>query len=235
MNCGMIFLDVENNHSTDWTKHITTIIFDFDDTLIHSGETVNRAVFATAEKLNLPKPSIEAISSCRGFPLPRTLEVLWPFAENSLALKTYLEVYNYDEVKMVEGADETIHKLQEKGFSLHILSSKRILTLSKQLQVTGLSSHLFSSIIGADMVSYHKPDPRVFTSFLRQYKASEMMYVGDSIHDSTAAKKAGIAFVGVLTGGETEENFRRRGAMEIIKSIRELPAFLHVPKKPHSL
>ena len=46
--------------------------------------------------------------------------------------------------------------------------------------------------------------------------------LGDSVWDVEAAKRAGIATVGVLTGGYSEDELRDAGAAEVFESIGEL-------------
>lgn len=84
---------------------------------------------------------------------------------------------------------------------------------------------------------YHKPNPRVFDSALRQLSrhgvsVRDTTYVGDSIKDFYAARDAGLGFVGVLRGTTSEQEFSAAGAT----SVSSLDAFLellnHEPKAP---
>jgi len=46
--------------------------------------------------------------------------------------------------------------------------------------------------------------------------------VGSSTYDGQAAARAGMKFVGVLTGGFTEEELRKAGAIAVYRELAEL-------------
>ena len=158
-------------------NNIKAIIFDFDDTLIHSGRSVIEAIYATAEKMKLPKPSEEAIIRLRGIPLFETVQALWPFADTERAVETYLRVYSDDKVTLIDGVNETLLKLKNNGLELHILTSKGKATLHRHISHTRLQAGLFTSIIGADMIEYHKPDGRVFNTLLQDNSPIGLIFI----------------------------------------------------------
>lgn len=52
------------------------------------------------------------------------------------------------------------------------------------------------------------------------------MFVGDTVWDVQACKKAGLANIAVLTGGTSREELREAGATEIYESAAELVTML---------
>ena len=48
------------------------------------------------------------------------------------------------------------------------------------------------------------------------------MFVGDSVWDMISATRAGVATIGVLTGGVGAEELRTAGADRIVESVAEL-------------
>ena len=57
-------------------------------------------------------------------------------------------------------------------------------------------------------------------------KPHETVMVGDTIEDATCARRAGVPFVGVLTGLSTRETLMGMGSLNVLGSIIELPNLL---------
>ena len=198
---------------------VKEIIFDFDDTLIHSGQSVVECVLRVADKLSLHKPSVDDIRRLMGIPLVPFVKALWPQVDGEEVLQAYLDNYKKDSLVKVEGTSETLNGLRNLGFRLHILSSKRTVNLLDHMKHIGIESNLFTSIIGGEAVLYNKPDGRVFNGFLEKYDVNEIVYVGDSLHDLEAALNAGMKFIAVLTGIISKEEFVNAGAEVIVDSV----------------
>jgi phosphoglycolate phosphatase-like HAD superfamily hydrolase len=49
--------------------------------------------------------------------------------------------------------------------------------------------------------------------------------VGDSVWDCVAAARVDVPVIGVLTGGFGEEELRVAGAVEVVASLTDVPAF----------
>ena len=99
-----------------------------------------------------------------------------------------------------------------------------------QLKQIKLKKSLFKFIYAREDVKYHKPSPLVFLRPLKdlKLKKEDIIYVGDSIFDCIATKKAKIKFVAVLTGHYKKNEFIKKGVKKenILKSIKELPEWL---------
>lgn len=72
----------------------------------------------------------------------------------------------------------------------------------------------------ADDTPYHKPDPRVFEPALAWLKTQEVIpeevtYIGDGLHDRSAALGAGFSFLGVETGLVSAEQFAEHSSRSI--------------------
>ena len=71
----------------------------------------------------------------------------------------------------------------------------------------------------------------MFSKALKKFnfKKNEILYVGDSIYDYLAAKRAGLKFVAVLTGFHKKNDFNKLGLKNknILKSIKYLPKWLN--------
>ena len=96
-----------------------------------------------------------------------------------------------------------------------------------QMRKLGFPVAAFTLLQTAEDTPHHKPDPRVFEPALRilekhAISASDTLYVGDSIRDFHAARDAGLAFIGVLRGTTSQQEFAEAG----VTTIESLDALL---------
>jgi HAD superfamily hydrolase (TIGR01509 family) len=82
----------------------------------------------------------------------------------------------------------------------------------------------------ADDVEGAKPAPDVFLAALRagDVDPARALVVGDSVWDVQAARAAGLACVGVETGGFSAHELREAGAIAVHRDVAELHAQLRV-------
>jgi len=208
---------------------IKAIIFDVDNTLIETGEISTRAYIETAKLLNLRKIKAKNIRKLYGIPSHIIIKKLWP----KTSVKKFQEIKHKkilsEKVKQIPGAKEVVVQLNKK-YKLGLLSSKTRVLMYPHLKQINLSEKFFKFIYSSDDVKHHKPDPRVFSQAIKKLKLkkNEILYVGDSIYDCIAARKAGLNFVAVLTGIYRKKDFRklRIKSDNILKSIKLLPIWL---------
>jgi len=69
-----------------------------------------------------------------------------------------------------------------------------------------------------------KPDPAPILLALARLSArpDEAVVVGDSVYDVLAAKRAGVAAVGITRSDEVRKEMLRSGASAVVGSIREI-------------
>ena len=86
----------------------------------------------------------------------------------------------------------------------------------------------FETIIGGEDVSNHKPDPEGLLKAIRKLESApeNSLYVGDSVIDAEAAKRAGVPFVAVLSGVTPRQDFEPYPVYKIIDSLSELPCLI---------
>jgi HAD superfamily hydrolase (TIGR01509 family) len=70
-------------------------------------------------------------------------------------------------------------------------------------------------LVTREDVMYAKPDPEIFLKAVRRLAlpSAEVVVIGDSIWDVTAAQQAGCLSVGLLSGGSSGEDLRNAGAI----------------------
>jgi beta-phosphoglucomutase-like phosphatase (HAD superfamily) len=76
---------------------------------------------------------------------------------------------------------------------------------------------LVDTTTSSDDAEESKPAPDIFEVALKKLgiEAAAAIAIGDTPYDATAARKAGIATIGVLCGGFTEQSLRVAGCVEV--------------------
>ncbi len=182
----------------------STVIFDMDGVIINSEPTHQRLEKEMYEELGLHL-SFEEQQSFVGMSAMDS----WKFVIDKYKLQytpqqlllrgreKYLKVLSgSDEVQLIEGARNLIHRL-EKHYHLLLASSATSVTIGEVLKKFDLV-HVFPLFIGGDMVHLSKPHPEIFINIARQAEAepAQCVVIEDAAHGITAAKKAGMKAIG---------------------------------------
>jgi HAD superfamily hydrolase (TIGR01549 family) len=84
---------------------------------------------------------------------------------------------------------------------------------------------LIDAETNADDADKSKPCPDIFEAALRKLDgppSSEVIVVGDTVYDVEAARKVGLATIGLLCGGSSERRLREAGAIAIYRDPADL-------------
>lgn len=129
-------------------------------------------------------------------------------------------------VQPIPGMVETVQTLADRGYLLGIATNDAQSNGLSQMQTLGVDI-MFTSIFGADSGFGQKPGPGMVTAFVEQsaFAPSEVLMVGDSLHDMEAGNAAGAKTCAVLTG-PAPKHVLEPHADVILQSIVELPDHL---------
>lgn len=212
---------------------LKAVIFDFDDTLVHSGQTSYDTHCQTAKALGLPKPSWKTFLKYWGKPWHSMVLALFPDYDPNKFIEKYLQLRKKAKYPLIAGALDTIDFLHEHNIKMGILSNKPSDQLWERIHQTTLNPKTFSFVFGEQDTKFMKPDSRVFWDVLNKLKKynirmNELLYVGDLTVDYFAARGAGVHFVGVLSGFHNKQKFVKEGvhASHLIPSVADLPKWL---------
>lgn len=99
------------------------------------------------------------------------------------------------------GVPEALAALKSAGFTLGVVTSKRVGLATKSLKAHGLYD-VFACVNGAEDSTAHKPDPEPLLAAAKKLGVSpdRCVYVGDSPYDLQAAHAADMPCVGVTWG-----------------------------------
>jgi phosphoglycolate phosphatase len=128
-----------------------------------------------------------------------------------------------DNTYLLDNVLPFLNDAKMQGYQLAIVTSKYRDGLDNILAKFNLSD-FFSFHIAGDEVTYTKPHPMSLERALTALEIAphESIYVGDSVVDAEAAKRANMQFVGVLTGQTKKESFFHYPSFAIINDLREL-------------
>jgi phosphoglycolate phosphatase len=214
--------------------NFSTIIFDFDYTLVDSSKGVFESINFALHELGLPEAKPEAINKTIGLSLEETFLTLAGQQRLTEYEKfRHLFIRRADEVMadltiMYTSVPHVVKELRNYGCTLAIFSSKFRYRIEAILKRENLFS-LFDIIIGWEDVSKPKPDPDgLLEKICRnlQVPPAKALYVGDTITDAETARRAGISFVAVLSGVTSREDFSNYPIYSVIENVSELPQLI---------
>ena len=119
-------------------------------------------------------------------------------------------------VRPFSAVPKLLQRAREAGLRVAVASSAKKDELEKYLDIAGISD-LVDVTTSSDDVEELKPAPDIFEAVLKKLGmgGSNTVAIGDTPYDAEAAGKAGIATIGVLSGGFTEELLRQAGCVQV--------------------
>ncbi|WP_339254180.1 pyrophosphatase PpaX [Sporosarcina sp. FSL W8-0480] len=190
---------------------ITTLLFDFDGTLLDTNELIIQT-FQTVLDAHYPgKYERMDILPFLGPPLRETFAAVDPAKVEEL-IKEYRE-WNYANHDLLatefDGVSETLRKLKSNGFKMAIVSTKRNNMIMKGLELIS-AKDVFDTVIGLDDVQNAKPDPEPILLAMERLNSTpeETLMIGDNSHDIHGGKNAGVRTAGVAWSLKGEQFMR---------------------------
>ena len=201
------------------------IVFDWDQTLWNSWDVHVAAAQYAAGVMELPVPSEEWIASTFSVPFARHLKLI--FADSTQqATGHYLEYY-HSRVKelasLFEGVPETLEALKENGYEVALLSDKRRVYGSQELEFSGIAG-LFDHVLFLDDGRAYKPDPQGLLQVMSAVSATkeEVLFIGDSHVDVQCARRTGVASAAALWGSVNVQAVLKESPDLVLREVREV-------------
>ncbi|MEX2052449.1 MAG: HAD-IA family hydrolase, partial [Candidatus Paceibacterota bacterium] len=211
---------------------IKAVIFDFDDTLVETIVAKWAQHKHVAKKFYNVDVTDDLLRLHWGKPLDKLIGEICNYSDTK---ENMIEAYNSTRNDFPKnpypGSVKVTRCLIDKGFKVGVLSATTKRFLVEDLENYGFPTEEFICIQGAEETTVHKPHPDVFLPLLKKLeeegiKKDEIVYIGDSLDDFRAARGAGINFIAVTTGLYSKKDFKKNGAKNITKEIREVIDFL---------
>lgn len=211
------------------TKKIDTVLFDLDGTLINTIDLIVASFLHTMDTYYPGKYEREDVVSFIGPPLSETFWNLDPAKVEEMT--TTYRAFNHEKhdelVGEYEGVKETLEKLVEQHFKLGIVTTKRLETAVKGLQLMDLE-HFFPVVISLDEVTKYKPDPEPLNLALEKLDstANKAIMVGDSEHDILGGKNTGTKTAGVSWSIKGREHLASYDPDVMLETMTDLLSYL---------
>ena len=130
--------------------------------------------------------------------------------------KTWMKYENG--MKLMEGVENVLASLNIK---------KAIVTSAAEPYLKRILKdfiNYFDTIVTQELTKNHKPEPEPLLLACKklEIKPAEAVYVGDRLIDFETAKNAGMDFIGILSGGTSEEEFKKAGVKKMTSSLIDL-------------
>jgi HAD superfamily hydrolase (TIGR01549 family) len=126
-----------------------------------------------------------------------------------------------EEVRPLEGARELIEDLKRGGHTVVLASSAKPDEVEHYLDLLDAREIADAWTTSGD-VERTKPYPDLVNAALERAGGGPAVMVGDTVWDCKAAANAGVDTIAVLTGGFSDSELLRAGAVIVFTSIEQL-------------
>ncbi|MGC8486978.1 MAG: HAD family hydrolase [Clostridia bacterium] len=210
------------------------VLFDLDGTLLDTTPLVRASTHYALRSVAGTDVADEVLTPYLGRTLETQFRGLFPDADDALvdrlvrAYRTHNDEVHDRSVAPMPGAREAVGWLRGQGIALGVVSSKRRLMVERGLRWLGLED-AFTVVVGVESTTRHKPDPDPLELALGHFPGvspAEAVMVGDSPYDMAAARAARIDGVAVLGNTFTHQDLVRAGAVAVLATLFELPAWI---------
>ena len=213
------------------------VLFDLEGTLVQSIESDQRAILEfrikTREKLvdlGIPRSELKGLTRST-LMRNKALEYVEEHFNEEEARRFHLEMdrflksyelYWADGSRIFPDTLPALLRLRELGYKMGLVTNTSREAADRMLSIHGIRS-FFEVIITRDDVKKLKPDPEGIILALKRLNAGDFFFVGDLVHDSRAAEKAGGISIIINRRPSKELKFH---ADYIIKSLMEVPRLI---------
>jgi HAD superfamily hydrolase (TIGR01509 family) len=202
---------------------ITTLLFDWDGTLVDSAQLGLTAFEQSFAALGVAfdhdvyravySPNWYSVYLAMGLPKEK-----WQMAD-----QLWIQHYGEQIAQPVLGAQETLLDLKQKGYRLGVVSSGSECRVAREISELGLES-FFETVICNEQMENKKPHPEGLETAIRSLGCVRhaACYVGDSPEDIEMGKRANLLTVGIRSAYPTSWKLKSHNPDIFIESLREL-------------
>jgi HAD superfamily hydrolase (TIGR01509 family) len=206
------------------------VIFDVDGTLIDSVDLHVRAWVEALKHFGFEADFDDVRANigkggdqlAPGFVPPDALEAR---GEEMERYRTELFRTRYlGQVKPFPGVRQLLERIRQDGSAIAVASSSKSSEVTQYLKIADIED-LVDVATSSDDAERSKPFPDIFQAALDklpQTSSGEAVVVGDTPYDAEAARGAGLACVGVLSGGFTRESLVSAGCVAVYRDPEDL-------------
>jgi HAD superfamily hydrolase (TIGR01549 family) len=202
---------------------ITTLLFDWDGTIVDSHELGLNAFEQSFAALGIAfdhetyrrvySPNWYSVYEAMGLP-----EEKWKLAD-----ELWIQHYGDQTAQPIPDVKETVGALHKKGYRLGIVSSGSDCRVTREVNELGLAG-VFDVVVCNEQMQHKKPHPEGLETALQSLgrRCDESCYIGDSPEDIEMGKRAGTMTVGVRSTYPTSWRLRENKPDLYLESFSEL-------------
>jgi len=206
------------------------VIFDFDGTVVDTGEGILKSLQYSFEQMGREVPDMSDLRRFIGPPIHYSFTHYYGVSEEEVGeyIKKYRERYTVKgiyECELYEGILELIDALKNRGIKVGIASSKPLRLIYDVADYLGITES-FDAIVGVRIDdSNHSSKTGLILEAMELMGAddkNEVLMVGDRLYDIEGAKGAGVKSCGALWGYGSQEEFRQYEADFIVRQAKDV-------------
>ncbi|WP_342543110.1 pyrophosphatase PpaX [Paenisporosarcina sp. FSL H8-0542] len=207
------------------SQPITTLLFDFDGTLLDTNELIIQTFLSVLGKRYPGRFTKEDALQFIGPSLKQTFDSIDETLTEEL-IKEYrawnIEMHDQMAVEF-DGVTDTLRILKARGLKMAIVSTKRQGMIQKGLTLMGIED-IFDVVIALDDVVTPKPDPEPILLALERLNATkeEAIMIGDNSHDIEGGQNAGVRTAGVAWTAKGEAYLATFNPTYMLQHITDL-------------
>lgn len=179
-------------------EQITSLIFDWDGTLVDSANLGLAAFEKTFAELGVPfaHDVYEATYSPNWYSTYEALGLPKEHWKNADEL--WLQHYGEQSADLIEGAGQTLLLLQAKGYQLGVVTSGSKSRVYREIE-RSILGNAFSTIVCNEDIVNKKPHPEGLERAIQSLKAEprHCAYVGDAPEDIEMGRRGNVLTIGV--------------------------------------
>ena len=221
------------------TSRIRTLMFDLDNTLIHS--TID---FAKIKRKTIEFYSALGVSKGSLSPNMKTYEItekatttlttkglpaeeIYKITQDASRLWNQIELENVEKTRAVKDARETLQTLKNRKVKVGVVTRSCRKYALKALKAASLLEFV-DILVARDDCDKHKPDPEPLVQGMKLLGSTEeeTVMVGDSMADFQCSENAKVRFIGFVNGTNNLKSLRRTRCVTLISSLKDLISIL---------
>ncbi|MFX0086470.1 MAG: HAD family hydrolase [Candidatus Hodarchaeota archaeon] len=213
-------------------KQIKYIMFDFDGTIVDSMTFLeSNAVLLLMEYYGYSRTeATQYYRETTGLPFVQQMEIIAPDKQelNSIIVKKFekMKINRIYEQKLYVDSLDVLTKLKERGYKLGISSGTIDKIIQDYLEKNRIN--LVDDVLGWKPGFEKGTDHFNYVMKRYGFENSNIVFIGDSLHDARRAKNNNISFIGKI-GMFNQRNFEKIiNGVEVISSLSEI-----LEKFPH--
>ena len=209
-------------------NHIKLVLFDFDGTVVDNSEGIFNCIRYSLQKLGLPVPEENVL---RRFVGPSLFDSFRAYCEDDQEkserfVALYRERYapvGFSECRLYDGMRELLARLKEDGYHVAVCSGKPYDFVKKIIRMLRMDE-LFDGCFCPGFAPINSDKAGLILAAAEHFGVpkEQTLMVGDRRFDIEAAKKAGVASLGVRYGFAEPGELEAAGADRIVATVEEI-------------